>query len=218
MKYYVVEMCIRDRAWSDVHFKSRRIEKLFQESQEWRLREEAKQNKMIREALQLGEEPNSKKSHVDVKLASTKELLKRLRNHGRRLRRLKEEMSVFREEISSRCHGGDDEGGQDVEGEEGDEVEVEPREHDDEVCSDTAHVIERMNGDDVRKTFDLNSASNVGIYGEVASLQVIVPYVAQQSSMTEYKVDFMKLYRSVEYERVERKPSWYGRGVVGKWP
>jgi len=67
--------------------------------------------------MQLGEEPKSKKLHVDVKLASTKYLLKRLRNHGRRLRKMKEDMTVLREKIFSRCHGGDDEGGHDVEGE-----------------------------------------------------------------------------------------------------
>jgi len=104
---------------------------------------------------------------------------------------MKEEMSVLREEISSRCHGGDDKGGQDVEGEEG--------EHDDEVRPDDADVVERMNGDDVGKAFDLNSAFDVGISGEVELLQAIVPYVAQQPSMTEFKVDFMKLYKSVTY-------------------
>ncbi|QCD86778.1 Ulp1 protease family [Vigna unguiculata] len=53
-------------AWPEVHFKSRRIKKLFQESKicgEWRLREEDKQNIMIREALQLGDEAKSEKPH-----------------------------------------------------------------------------------------------------------------------------------------------------------
>jgi len=145
------------------------------------LREEDKENKMICDALQLGEEPKSKTLHVDVKLASTKDLLKRLRNHGRCLRKMKEDMTVLREEIFSRCHGGDEEGGQDVEGEEGDEVEVEVelREHDDEVRHEAPTVVERMNEDDVGEAFDLNSASDVGHCGEVLALQVIVPYAAK---------------------------------------
>ena len=75
----------------------------------------------------------------------------------------------MREEISSRCHGGDDKGGQDVEGKEGDEVEVEvgPREHDDELCTNGADVVQRMNADDVGKGFDMNRASHGGISGEV---------------------------------------------------
>jgi len=153
------------------------------------LREEDKENKMIHEALQLSEEPKSKKLHVDVKLALTKDLLKRLRNHGRHLRKMKEDMTVLREKIFSRCHGGDDEGGQDVEGEVG--VEVELCEHDDEVRQDAPTVVERMSGDNVGKDFDLNSASGVGHCGEVPALQAIVPYVAEQALITEFKVDFM---------------------------
>jgi len=114
---------------------------------------------------------------------------------------MKEDMVELCKEIFSRCHGGDDEGGQDVEGEGGDEIEVEAKlhEHDDEVRHEVPTVVERMNGDDVGKAFDLNSASDVGHCGEVLELQVIVPYVAEQTSITEFKVDFMRLYRSVTY-------------------
>ncbi|QCD99864.1 hypothetical protein DEO72_LG7g1151 [Vigna unguiculata] len=77
---------------------------------EWRLREEDKQNNMIREALQLGDEAKSEKSHVDIKLASTKVLLQRLRTHRTRLRMMKDEMTLMRKEISLRCHGGIDTG------------------------------------------------------------------------------------------------------------
>jgi len=81
------------------------------------LREEDHENEMIRIALQLGEEPQSKKSHVNVNLASTKDLLKKLRNYRRGLQKIKKHMMVLREEILSRCHVGDEEGRQDVEGE-----------------------------------------------------------------------------------------------------
>jgi len=84
---------------------------------------------MINEVLQLREEPQSKKAHVDVKFALTKDLLNKLRNHGRRLRKMKKHLTLLREEILSRCHVGDEKGGQNIEEEGGDEVEVEVGDH-----------------------------------------------------------------------------------------
>ncbi|XP_027905985.1 uncharacterized protein LOC114165600 [Vigna unguiculata] len=189
-------------AWPEVHFKSRRIEKLFQESKicvEWRLREEDKQNIMIREALQLGDEAKSEKSHVDIKLASTKVLLQRLRTHRTRLRMMKDEMTLMREEISLRCHSGIDKGVQHGQGNDGDEVEVDvgERDTDEQLPADDGNVVEGSSGGDVGSGLDMNRASHGGISDGVEPLQAIVPYVPQQPRMTQFKVDYMKLYSSI---------------------
>jgi len=134
---------------------------------EWRLREEDHENEMIRQALQLGDKRQSKKAHVDLKFASMQDLLKKLRNHGRHLRKMKKHMTKLREEILSRCHVGDEKDGENVHDkggeavhEEGDvEVEVEVCHHEDEIH------------DQVHKGFDLNSESDVGHFGEVSALQ-----------------------------------------------
>jgi len=119
---------------------------------------------MIREALQLGDEAKSEKSHVDIKLASTKVLLQRLRTYRTRLWMMKDEMTLMREEISLRCHGGIDKGVQHGEGNDGDEVEVEVghREHDEELATDGADVVQRNSADDVGKGLDMNRASRGG--------------------------------------------------------
>jgi len=156
---------------------------------------------MIREALQLGNEAKSEKSHVDIKLASTKVLLQRLRTHRTRLRMMKDEMTLMCKEISLQCHGGIDTGVQHGEGNEGDEVEVEVghREHDEELATDGADVVERNTVDEVGKGLDMNRASHGDIFGEVESLQAIVPYVPQQPQMTQFKFDYMKLYTSITF-------------------
>jgi len=126
------------------------------------LREEDHENEIIREALQLGHEGQSKKAHVDNKAASTQDLLKKLRKHGRRLRKLKKHMTELREEILSRSHVGDEEDGENVDekGAEGVhkeadvEVEVEQRDQEDEI------------GERLHKGFDLNSESDVAQFGE----------------------------------------------------
>jgi len=154
---------------------------------------------MIREALQLGDEEKSEKSHVDIKLASIKVLLQRLRTHRTRLRMMKDEMTLMREEISLRCHGGIDKGVQHGQGNDDDEVEVEVGERDDdeEVPADGANVVEGNSGGDVGKGVDMNRASHGGISVEVEPLQAIVSYVPQQPRMTQFKVDYMKLYTSI---------------------
>ncbi|QCD92948.1 hypothetical protein DEO72_LG5g1017 [Vigna unguiculata] len=163
----------------------------------WRLREEDHDNEIIREALQLGHEGQSKKAHVDNKAASTQDLLKKLRKHGRRLRKLKKHMTELREEILSRSYVGDEEDGENVDekGAEGlhkeadVEVEVEQRDQEDEI------------GERLHKGFDLNSESDVEQFGEVLALQVIAPYDPQQPSFDSLGVDLMKLYHTVTYAR-----------------
>ena len=154
---------------------------------------------MIREALQLGDEAKSKKSHVDIKLASTKVLLQRLRTHRTRLRMMKDEMTLMREEISLRCHGGIDKGVQQGQDNDGDEVEVEVGERDtnEQLPADDGNVVEGSSGGDVGSGLDMNRASHGGISDEVEPLQAIVPYVPQQPQMTQFKVDYMKLYSSI---------------------
>jgi len=154
---------------------------------------------MIREALQLGDEAKFEKSHVDIKLASTKVLLQRLRTHRTRLRMMKDEMTLMREEISLRCHGGIDKGVQHGEGNDSYEVEVEvgERDTDEQLPADDGNVVEGSSRVDVGKGLDVNRASHGGIFGEVEPLQAIVPYVPQQPRMTQFKVDYMKLYSSI---------------------
>jgi len=108
-------------------------------------------------------------------------------------------MTLMREEISLRCHGGIDKGVQHGQGNDGDEVEVEvgQREHDEELAIDGANVVQGNSGDDVGKGLDMNCVSHGGISGEVEPLQAIVPYVPQQPRMTQFKVDYMKLYTSI---------------------
>jgi len=164
---------------------------------EWRLREEDHENEIIREALQLGHEGQSKKAHVDNKVASMQDLLKKLRKHGRRLRKLKKHMTELHEEILSRSHVGDEEDGENVDenGAEGVhkeadvEVEVEQRDQEDEI------------GEHLHKCFDLNSESDVAQFGEVLALQAIAPYDPQQPSFDSLGVDLMKLYNTVTYDR-----------------
>ncbi|XP_027922562.1 uncharacterized protein LOC114180443 [Vigna unguiculata] len=192
--------------WTDFQLKRRRVEKLFQETHvicsfrfflEWRLREEDHENEIIREALQLGHEGQSKKAHVDNKVASMQDLLKKLRKHGRRLRKLKKHMTELHEEILSRSHVGDEEDGENVDenGAEGVhkeadvEVEVEQRDQEDEI------------GEHLHKCFDLNSESDVAQFGEVLALQAIAPYDPQQPSFDSLGVDLMKLYNTVTYDR-----------------
>ncbi|QCD82850.1 hypothetical protein DEO72_LG2g3191 [Vigna unguiculata] len=105
---------------------------------------------------------------------------------------MKKHMTKLREEILSRCHVGDEEDGENVDNkvvhEEGDfEVEVKVRHHEDEIR------------DHVHKGFDLNSESDVGQFGEVSALQVIVPYDPQQPSIDALGVDLMKLYNIVTF-------------------
>ena len=164
---------------------------------EWRLREEDHDNEIIREALQLRHEGQSKKAHVDNKAALTQDLLKKLRKHGRRLRKLKKHMTELREEILSRSHvvgeedgeNVDEKGAKGVHKEADVEVEVEQRDQEDEI------------GERLDKGFDLNSESNVAQFGEVLALQVIAPYDPQQPSFDSLGVDLMKLYNTVTYDR-----------------
>ena len=156
------------------------------------MREEDHENEIIREALQLGHEGQSKKAH-DNKAASTQDLLKKLRKHGRQLRKLKKHMTELREEILFRSHVGDeedvDEKGAEGVHKEGDvKVEVEEHEQEDEI------------GERVHKGFDLNSESDVAQFGKVLALQVIAPYDPQQPSFDSLEVDLMKLYNTITYD------------------
>ncbi|QCE04644.1 Ulp1 protease family [Vigna unguiculata] len=125
------------------------------------------------------------------------DLLKKLRKHGRRLRKLKKHMTELHEEILSRSHVGDEEDGENVDenGAEGVhkeadvEVEVEQRDQEDEI------------GEHLHKCFDLNSESDVAQFGEVLALQAIAPYDPQQPSFDSLGVDLMKLYNTVTYDR-----------------
>ena len=161
------------------------------------MREEDHENEIIREALQLGHEGQSKKAHVDNNAASTQDLLKKLRKHGRRLQKLKKHMTELREEILSRSHVEDEEDGENVDEKgaegvhkEGDvKVEVEEHEQEDEI------------GERVHKGFDLNSEYDVAQFGEVLALQVIAPYDPQQPSIDSLGVNLMKLYNTVTYDR-----------------
>ena len=160
------------------------------------MREEDHENEIIREALQLRHEGQSKKAHVDNKAASTQDLLTKLRKHGRRLRKLKKHMTELREEILSRSHvvgeedgeNVDEKGAKGVHKEADVEVEVEQRDQEDEI------------GERLDKGFDLNSESNVAQFGEVLALQAIAPYDPQQPSFDSLEVDLMKLYNTITYD------------------
>ena len=74
------------------------------------MREEDYGNEMIREVLHLGEEPQFENSHFAEKSTSNKDLLKKLKTHGRCIRKIKKQMSLLQEEILSTCHAREGEG------------------------------------------------------------------------------------------------------------
>ncbi|QCE06002.1 hypothetical protein DEO72_LG9g1011 [Vigna unguiculata] len=95
-----------------------------------------------------------------VNRVSMKDLLKKLRVHGRHITKMKKRITVLGDDILSRCHVGEEEGGQEVEGEGGEEVEVEVGEDVDVFGQDVLVGVETSKEDDVGKAFDLNSEAD----------------------------------------------------------
>jgi len=143
------------------------------------LRVEDVSNEMIRAALNVNEDYEFKHADEDETSISKKDLLERLKRHGKSLRKMKKCISFLHEKIMSTCNA--------VEGDNGQEADVECSLDEDAERVYEHNVQHFEKGDlssgvtfkeDVAKGIDLNVAADVGCSKDVFALVHVMSCVS----------------------------------------
>ncbi|XP_027925341.1 uncharacterized protein LOC114182635 [Vigna unguiculata] len=173
-------------SWPDVTLKTRRIEMHFVDTQiiwDWSLKEEDYGNELIRAALTFGEDSDAHDEDEDERSISKKALLKRLKRHGKSIRKMKKRISFLHDKIMSASNVAEEDNGEDVDAgcdvaEDGEGADVQSEE-------------------EMAKGIDLNCAADIGVRNDLSAGAVVMPCVSLQAPSAAMKVDLLKLYNSV---------------------
>ncbi|QCD90003.1 hypothetical protein DEO72_LG4g955 [Vigna unguiculata] len=190
-------------SWPDVTFKTRRIEMHFVDTQiiwDWSLKEEDCGNELIRAALTFGEDSDAHDEDEDERSISKKALLKRLKRHGKSIRKMKKRISFLHDKIMSASNVAEEDNGEDVDAgcdvaEDGEGADVQSE----GVQKVDLTGVVSVNEEEMAKGIDLNCAADFGVRNDLSAGAVVMPCVSFQPPSAAMKVDLLKLYNSVTY-------------------
>jgi len=165
---------------------------------DWSLKEEDYENELIRAALTFGEDSDAHDENEDERSISKKALLKRLKRHGKSIRKMKKRISFLHDKIMSASNVAEEDNGEDVDAgcdvaEDGEGADVQSE----GVQNVYLTGVVSVNEEEMAKGIDLNCAADIGVTNDLSAGAVVMPCVSFQPPSAGMKVDLLKLYNSV---------------------
>jgi len=179
---------------------------------DWSLKEEDCGNELIRAALTFGEDSDAHDEDEDERSISKKALLKRLKRHGKSIRKMKKRISFLHDKIMSASNVAEEDNGEDVDAgcdvaEDGEGADVQSE----GVQKVDLTGVVSVNEEEMAKGIDLNCAADFGVRNDLSAGAVVMPCVSFQPPSAAMKVDLLKLYNSVTYYGVSYRYFYLSR-------